>query len=595
VRTFSAKKHLNFWSGTPSRLSGMARADAKVSELVEMIERGEIRLPEMQRKYVWKASQVRDLFDSLYKGYPSGAILLWDATEDVPLQQFAVGQKDNPIHSAKLLLDGQQRLTSLSAVLRGEPVTVRRRKRPIELLFNLDHPEKVDEFDEIDDDDLIEDDNDFVDEDDDENLFSDDDIDEVQKRIRNSTFIVRAFNMDNYPNWIPVSEVFTSSDNTKIIKSAGVSNMDDPRFTLYNDRLTRLRAIKDYQYRLDILEKNLTYDEVTEIFVRVNSLGTRLRGSDLALAQITAKWRGSLSTFQEFENKCVEEKFPLEIGLIVRNLVVTATSQSKFKTVTNISKEKLQENWDISKKGIEFALNFLKYNCGITSPTLYSSSLLIANISYVAIKNNFKLTNQQSEKLKQWTLIANAKGRYSRSSSESILDQDIAVTRDGGSVDDLISKLESQFGRLDIQATDLVGSNQRSSLFRTLFIALEKDGAQDWATSLKISLDSSGLQNKLQYHHIFPKAVLKSKFKKREIDDLANLAFIGGKTNREISNKEPIKYLPKMIKEYGKDVFVKHLIPLDEELYKIENYPKFLEVRRGLITKRLNEILLNGN
>jgi hypothetical protein len=573
----------------------MARADAKVSELVEMIERGEIRLPEMQRKYVWKASQVRDLFDSLYKGYPSGAILLWDATEDVPLQQFAVGQKDNPIHSAKLLLDGQQRLTSLSAVLRGEPVTVRRRKRPIELLFNLDHPEKVDEFDEIDDDDLIEDDIDFVDEDDDENFFSDDDIDEVQKRIRNSTFIVRAFNMDNYPNWIPVSEVFTSSDNTKIIKSAGVSNMDDPRFTLYNDRLTRLRAIKDYQYRLDILEKNLTYDEVTEIFVRVNSLGTRLRGSDLALAQITAKWRGSLSTFQEFENKCVEEKFPLEIGLIVRNLVVTATSQSKFKTVTNISKEKLQENWDISKKGIEFALNFLKYNCGITSPTLYSSSLLIANISYVAIKNNFKLTNQQSEKLKQWTLIANAKGRYSRSSSESILDQDIAVTRDGGSVDDLISKLESQFGRLDIQATDLVGSNQRSSLFRTLFIALEKDGAQDWATSLKISLDSSGLQNKLQYHHIFPKAVLKSKFKKREIDDLANLAFIGGKTNREISNKEPIKYLPKMIKEYGKDVFVKHLIPLDEELYKIENYPKFLEVRRGLITKRLNEILLNGN
>jgi hypothetical protein len=573
----------------------MARADAKVSELVEMIERGEIRLPEMQRKYVWKASQVRDLFDSLYKGYPSGAILLWDATEDVPLQQFAVGQKDNPIHSAKLLLDGQQRLTSLSAVLRGEPVTVRRRKRPIELLFNLDHPEKVDEFDEIDDDDLIEDDNDFVDEDDDENFFSDDDIDEVQKRIRNSTFIVRAFNMDNYPNWIPVSEVFTSSDNTKIIKSAGVSNMDDPRFTLYNDRLTRLRAIKDYQYRLDILEKNLTYDEVTEIFVRVNSLGTRLRGSDLALAQITAKWRGSLSTFQEFENKCVEEKFPLEIGLIVRNLVVTATSQSKFKTVTNISKEKLQENWDISKKGIEFALNFLKYNCGITSPTLFSSSLLIANISYVAIKNNFKLTNQQSEKLKQWTLIANAKGRYSRSSSESILDQDIAVTRDGGSVDDLISKLESQFGRLDIQATDLVGSNQRSSLFRTLFIALEKDGAQDWATSLKISLDSSGLQNKLQYHHIFPKAVLKSKFKKREIDDLANLAFIGGKTNREISNKEPIKYLPKMIKEYGKDVFVKHLIPLDEELYKIENYPKFLEVRRGLITKRLNEILLNGN
>jgi len=572
----------------------MARADAKVSELVEMIERGEIKLPEMQRKYVWKATQVRDLFDSLYKGYPSGAILLWDATEDVPLQEFAIGQNENQIHSAKLLLDGQQRLTSLSAVLRGEPVTVRRRKKPIELLFNLDHPEKVDEFNEIDEDDINDDEIENNEDDDEDLIESEDDLDEVQKRIKNSTFIVRSFNMDNFPNWIPVSGVFTSSDNTKIIKGAGVTSMDDPKFTLYNDRLTRLRAVKDYQYRLDILEKNLSYDEVTEIFVRVNSLGTRLRGSDLALAQITAKWRGSLSIFQSFENKCIEEKFPLEIGLIVRNLVVTATSQSKFKTVTNVSKEKLEANWEVSKKGIEFALNFLKYNCGITSPTLFSSSLLIPNISYVAIKNNFKLNHEQSEKLKKWTLIANAKGRYSRSSSESILDQDIAVTRDGGQIDELISKLESQFGRLEVLPSDLVGSNQRSSLFRTLFIALEKDGAQDWATSLKISLDSSGMQNKLQYHHIFPKAVLRNKFKKREIDDLSNLAFIGGKTNREISNKEPIKYLPRMIEEYGEDVFKKHLIPLDEDLYKIENYTKFLETRRKLISDRLNQLIMTG-
>jgi hypothetical protein len=102
------------------------------------------------------------------------------------------------------------------------------------------------------------------------------------------------------------------------------------------------------------------------------------------------------------------------------------------------------------------------------------------------------------------------------------------------------------------------------------------------------------MQNKLQYHHIFPKAVLRNKFKKREIDDLSNLAFIGGKTNREISNKEPIKYLPRMIEEYGEDVFKKHLIPLDEELYKIENYTKFLETRRKLISDRLNQLIMTG-
>ena len=71
----------------------MAKAEASVEELVGMIERGELRLPEMQRRYVWRSTRVRDLMDSLYRGYPSGAILLWQTDEDVPLQDMAVGQK----------------------------------------------------------------------------------------------------------------------------------------------------------------------------------------------------------------------------------------------------------------------------------------------------------------------------------------------------------------------------------------------------------------------------------------------------------------------------------------------------------------------
>ncbi|MDG2390056.1 MAG: DUF262 domain-containing protein [Planctomycetaceae bacterium] len=121
----------------------MAKAEATVEELVGMIERGELRLPEMQRRYVWKATRVRDLMDSLYRGYPSGAILVWESDEKVPLRDFAVEQQDSPYMTTKLLLDGQQRLTSLSAVLRGEPIQVRWRKRPIDLLFNLEHPDEL--------------------------------------------------------------------------------------------------------------------------------------------------------------------------------------------------------------------------------------------------------------------------------------------------------------------------------------------------------------------------------------------------------------------------------------------------------------------
>src|SRR5437899_2649098 len=120
----------------------MGKTDSSVEELVGMIERGQLRLPEMQRRYIWRSTRVRDLLDSLYRGYPSGAILVWETDEAVPLQEFAVSQEGNPYQSTRLLLDGQQRLTSLLAVIRGKAVKVRGRKKAIDVLFNLEHPDK---------------------------------------------------------------------------------------------------------------------------------------------------------------------------------------------------------------------------------------------------------------------------------------------------------------------------------------------------------------------------------------------------------------------------------------------------------------------
>src|SRR5213592_4095878 len=174
----------------------MAKAEASVEELVGMIERAELRLPEMQRQYVWRSTRVRDLLDSLYRGYPSGAILLWETDEVVPLQEFAVTQQHNPYQSTRLLLDGQQRLTSLAAVIRGEPVTVRGRRRPIELLFNLEHPERLSVVNEDEDvEDLIEDEADSTE-------------DELLKRFERMTFVVATRKLEQLPHWVKVSEVF---------------------------------------------------------------------------------------------------------------------------------------------------------------------------------------------------------------------------------------------------------------------------------------------------------------------------------------------------------------------------------------------------
>src|SRR5438270_8521542 len=107
----------------------MGKVDTNVGELVGMIARGDLRLPEMQRRYVWPATRVRDLLDSLYRGYPSGTILVWETDDAIQTRELAVGATAAPsVNTKQLLLDGQQRITSLASVLEGKPVTVRNRK-----------------------------------------------------------------------------------------------------------------------------------------------------------------------------------------------------------------------------------------------------------------------------------------------------------------------------------------------------------------------------------------------------------------------------------------------------------------------------------
>jgi hypothetical protein len=567
----------------------MAKAEASVEELVSMIERGELRLPEMQRQYVWRSTRVRDLLDSLYRGYPSGAILLWETDEAVPQQKFAIAQSTNPYQSTRLLLDGQQRLTSLSAVIRGESVNVRGRRRPIELLFNLDHPDRlafVTEVDENGDDD---------DEDDDSlgGLGDADDSseDELQKRFNQMMFVVATKKLEALPQWIKVSDVFKTDSDAPFLKEAGVKSFDDPRYEKYSQRLARLRGIRKYMYRMDVLERTLSYDEVTEIFVRVNSLGAKLRSSDLALAQITAKWRHSLETFLKFQESCAKRGFDLDLGIHLKNLMAFVSGQSRFLTVGRYDAAALQKAWKECCEGMEFAMNFLKSNVGIDSPALFASPFLMIVVAYFGHVRGYKIAPDESARLRYWALLANVKGRFSRGSSETLLDQDLATLRDGGMVDGLIDRLRLQVGRLDITPEELEGRNQRSALFKTMFLAFRANGAKDWRSDLAISIDHTGVQHRLQFHHIFPKAQIKKRHTAREVDDIANLAFIGGKTNRVILDDPPAKYLPPYIKQRGEATFAAQAIPIDPALLELDAYRTFLAARRREIAAQLNTFL----
>lgn len=563
----------------------MSRQEASVNQLVDMIEKGQIQLPEMQRKFVWKATKVRDLLDSLYRGYPSGTILMWQPDESVALTSFSVKTEDRSAFKPMLLLDGQQRLTSLSSVLRGEPVKVRWRRKPIDILFNLEHPESLLMTNEI-----VEDD---------EDEFESDEF-EINEDLMGDTFEQMTFAVANSklaskPNWIRVSEIFKENSDKKFLAKAGVESFNDPRYDKYSERLKKLRSIREYVYRMDVLESDMSYEEVTEIFVRVNSMGAKLKGSDLALAQITARWRNSLSIFETFQNDLMNDhNFDLELGTILRGLITHATGQSKFKTVSTISKSELQESWEVNVRAMTFALNFLRSNTKINSAALLTSPYIILVIAFWGAKKNYRISDIDASKMGRWVLLSNAKARFARGSSEGILDQDLAVLRDGGGATELLEKLAVQVGRLDITPSELIGRTAQSGIFKTMFLAFKSDGAKDWNTNLEISINHSGKQDKLQFHHIFPTAYMRKQSKLMDLpssDDIANLAFIGGKTNREISDKAPVDYLKKILEGPGKEQLKKQAIPIDVNLLKPESFAKFLTIRRELIAKRLNEFL----
>jgi hypothetical protein len=566
----------------------MAKIDTSVGKLVDMIKDGDLRLPEMQRRYVWTATRVRDLLDSLYRAYPSGTILVWETDREMPSRDLDVSQSPSVWKGHRLLLDGQQRLTSLSAVLRGQPVEVRGRKRAIDILFNLDHPDGPPiEVLEVEDE-APEDPNDT---DLDATESEEEQGPTLTERLKLRTFVVSSKTLAADPHWVKVSEVFNPDRTDAQLLKKLVRSLDDPLFDKYSKRLQALRKIKDYPYVMHVLDKNLSYEEVAEIFVRVNSLGTKLRSSDLALAQITSRWKSSLELFEEFQEECEEKWFTLDLGLIVRALVVFTTRQSRFKTAGSLPVDRLKDGWEKAKDGLRFAINFMRANAGVEDESLLSSPLFLIPIGYFAHAAKYRLSPTEEANLRRWLYIANARGHYS-ASSETTLDSDLNIIDRGGRSGELLEALRQQIGRFEIEPADMAGRGQRSALFSTAYLALKARGAKDWRTRLALSLTHQGRYHFVEFHHIFPKALLKAAtFEKSEINEIANMAFVSGATNRRMGSTPAERTLADVQKEQGDRALAAHCVPLEPSLWKVENYRAFIDYRRAELAKAINDFI----
>lgn len=572
----------------------MQQQNIPIGTLVDMYKRGELRLPEIQRHYVWRATRVRDLLDSLYRGYPSGSILMWETDEPVPTRDFAIAQETTAFAGRKLLLDGQQRLTSLTAVLGGEPVQVRGRKKPIDILFNLDHPDGP----PTNDTEVTGDEDSPMASDDEQGDEADgaDDTDEseqgLQEKLGRRTFVVASKNLASLPNWVSVTEVFKTDDNGALLEKAGIESLKDPRYKRYAERLQRLRDIKKYTYVVHVLERNMSYEEVTEIFVRVNSLGAKLKSSDLALAQMSSRWPNLLKELESFQEECEKSWFTIDLGQLVRAIVVFATQQCLFRSVASTPVEKLKAGWVQAKAGLRFAINFLRSNAGIEDESLLSSPMFIHVLAAVSrIKDN-KLTAEEQRALLHWLLVANARGRYSRGSTETLLNEDLAILFRGEGISGLIEPVKRQFGRLHIEPGDIAGRGVNSPLFSLAYLALKAAGAKDWYSGLGLSLTHQGKLHFIQWHHVIPKSLLREQgYEPGEINEIANMAFITGQTNRRISNKEATDYLEGVIAKQGSAALESQCVPTDRALWNTSAYRQFLAARREGLAARMNAFI----
>jgi len=521
----------------------------KVKDLISEMSRGAIRIPEIQRSYVWKRAQIAKLLDSLYQGFPAGSILLWDTAQDVRMREMAtgLGRDVRSDFIPKIVLDGQQRLTSLGRVFDAETPKYDR------IIFNV--------------------------------------IEEVFEPYspRNAAD----------PRWIDVTRLLTDEvtelDVLERLEEAKVidRNNREARNEIHN-RLKKLAAIREYQYPVEIVRED-DLETVTEVFIRVNSGGTRLREAELALARLAWKLPGSIvGPFEKMKDTCEERGFDLDARFLMRSLIATATRQSRFRDLKAFWERPAGEidgAWKRTEKGLRLALDFVEGNIGIPGSEMLPSHLSLIPL-VVIFSEREHLKGEEERALRRWFLLANAFSRYV-GATETTLNQDLSaigarcenVTR---LLDQLLRDLRSE---PKIDAQDLERAGTTSPFFPLAFLAVMRRDATDWFKGIKIRRKSFAEDQHIEYHHIFPKKHLNAAAVDRYVrDEMANIAFLGQKANRRILSRKPSDYLAE-IATHDPGRLEAQFVPMDRRLWDLDRYPEFLVARRELLAKAMNEVL----
>jgi hypothetical protein len=525
----------------------------KISTILDHIDNGHMALPEFQRGYVWNRDQVRGLFDSLYKRHPVGGLLVWATASDQAAHR-GTGQLAAGI--VKLLLDGQQRITSLYGVVRGKsPEFFDGNARAFtQLYFNLD----------------------------------------------TETFgFFQPLKMKDDPLWIDVTQLMQKGSLAIGEFALRFNTQPDmaEQASKYLGRLSQLLGITEIDLHIEeVTGVDKSLDVVVDIFNRVNSGGTKLSKGDLALAKICADWPEGRAQMKAKLKQW--EKYGFDLDWLLRSLNTVLTGEAKFQHLHEKNTDEIKNALERTSKHIDYCLNLISDRLGLDHDRVFFGRYAIPVMARYLEQQpaRTKLGRKEQDKLLFWYAQAAMWGRFS-GSTESFIDQDLAVLEEGN-LDQLLEQLRLWHGGLMVEPGHFTGNGLGARFYPVLYMLTRMNEAKDWGTGLSLKADLNGKMSKLEVHHIFPKAQLYKRGEKKTFANaLANFCFLTKSTNINISDRLPEAYFPE-IEAAHPGALASQWIPQDPALWKIERFHDFLEARKILLAAEINQImekLLHGD
>ncbi len=518
----------------------------EISTILDQIDLGAMALPEFQRGYVWNRTQVRDLMNSLYRRYPVGGLLVWvtktDSAEARGNQHLAAG-------NVELVLDGQQRITSLYGIIRGTP--------PPFFEGNA-------------------------------TAFTD-----LHFNLADETFeFYGPVKMHDNPCWISVTKLMKKGLDPFIQHIFANAELATNAST-YIGRINKILDIKNIHMHVEkVTGADKTVDVVVDIFNRVNSGGTKLSKGDLALARICAEWPDARQELRIALQQWASAGFDFKMDWLLRNVNTVLTGEALFSALKDVSAEEFQAGFKQTQKAVNYLLNVVGGRLGLDHDRVLGGRYAFPIMSRYVVQHGGKLPSAaERDKLLYWYVHSLLWGRFA-GSTESTINQDLGLMESSeGALDRLIEQLRIWRGDLLVRPENFAGWSLGARFYPMLYLLTRIGEARDWDTGLPLKANLLGKVNHLQIHHIFPKSRLYDQGRDRaQVNALANFCFLTQASNLSISNKFPVQYFPEIEKQHP-GALASQWIPMDPKLWRMENYLDFLDARQALLAEAANRFL----